>query len=203
MGLIYIEYISRRSGVDMTDFRAGVTHGQEGWDTSYGADQLVLNIGRTWRLGPEPEYLAAWYSPQASFDRIDVWDRIFRSGEANPLERPFFRVARIDVAGCYAPLIEPVHARNGTYYAEFFRVRADLDTVRSFYTARTQRHPRFTLNLLVSRIGKLGPEPGGLAIWQIPNFVALEEIAQELDGICWPVELVTAGTYMDFGHEIL
>ena len=203
MGLIYIEYISRRSGVDMTDFRAGVTHGQEGWDTSYGADQLVLNIGRTWRLGPEPEYLAAWYSPQASFDRIDVWDRIFRSGEANPLERPFFQVARIDVAGCYAPLIEPVHARNGTYYAEFFRVRADLDTVRSFYTARTQKYPRFALNLLVSRIGKLGPEPGGLAIWQIPNFVALEEIAQELDGICWPVELVTAGTYMDFGQEIL
>ena len=203
MGLIYIEYISRRPGVDMTDFRAGVTHGQKGWDTSYGEDQLVLNIGRTWRLGPEPEYLAAWYSPQAGFDRIDVWDRLFRSGEANPLERPFFRVARIDVAGCYAPLIEPVHARNGTYYAEFFRVRADLDTVRSFYAARTQRHPRFALNLLVSRIGKLGPEPGGLAIWQIPNFVALEEIAQELDGVCWPVELVTAGTYMDFGHEIL
>ena len=203
MGLIYIEYISRRPGVDMTDFRAGVTHGQEGWDTSYGEDQLVLNIGRTWRLGPEPEYLAAWYSPQAGFDRIDVWDRLFRSGEANPLERPFFRVARIDVAGCYAPLIEPVHTRNGTYYAEFFRVRADLDTVRSFYAARTQRPPRFALNLLVSRIGKLGPEPGGLAIWQIPNFVALEEIAQELDGVCWPVELVTAGTYMDFGHEIL
>ena len=203
MGLIYIEYISRRPGVDMTDFRAGVTHGQEGWDTSYGEDRLVLNIGRTWRLGPEPEYLAAWYSPQAGIDRIDVWDRIFRSDEANSLERPFFRVARIDVAGCYAPLIEPVYARNGTYYAEFFRVQADLDTVRSFYTARTQRHSRFALNLLVSRIGKLGPEPGGLAIWQIPNFVALEEIAQELDGIRWPVELVTAGTYMDFGHEIL
>ena len=203
MGLIYIEYISRRPGVDMTDFRAGVTHGQEGWDTSYGEDQLVLNIGRTWRLGPEPEYLAAWYSPQAGIDRIDGWDRIFRSEETNPLEHPFFRVARIDVAGCYAPLIEPVYARNGTYYAEFFRVRADLDTVRNFYAARTQRHSRFALNLLVNRIGKLGPEPGGLAIWQIPNFVALEEIAQELDGIRWPVELVTAGTYMDFGCEIL
>ena len=74
MGLIYIEYISRCPGVDMADFRAGVTHGQEGWDTGYGEDQLVLNIGRTWRLGPEPEYLAVWYSPQASFDRIDDWD---------------------------------------------------------------------------------------------------------------------------------
>ena len=203
MGLIYIEYISRRPGVDMADFRAGVATGQEGWDSGYGEDQLVLNIGRTWRLGPEPEYLAVWYSPQASFDRIDAWDRIFRSGEADPVERPFYQVARIDVAGCYAPLVEPVHARNGTYYAEFFRVHADLDTVRNFYTARTQRHPHFTLNLLVSRIGKLGPEPGGLAIWQIPNFAALGEIAGELDGVRQPVELVAAGTYADFGHEIL
>ena len=92
MGLIYIEYVSRRPGVDMGDFRAGVTHGQEGWDTGYGEDQLVLNIGRTWRLGPEPEYLAVWYSPQANFDRIDAWDRIFRSDEVDPLERPFFRL---------------------------------------------------------------------------------------------------------------
>ena len=203
MGLIYIEYISRRPGVDLADFRAGVTHGQEGWDTGYGEDQLVLNIGRTWRLGPEPEYLAAWYSPQASFDRIDAWDRIFRSDEVDPLERAFFQVARIDVAGCYTPLVEPVYARNGPYYAEFFRVQADLDTVRSFYTERMQRHPHFALNLLVSRIGKLGPEPGGLAIWQIPNFVALGAIAQELDGVRVPIELVTAGTYMDFGYEIL
>ncbi|MCZ6675638.1 MAG: hypothetical protein O7E52_00110, partial [Candidatus Poribacteria bacterium] len=180
MGLIYIEYISRRPEVDVETFRSGASQGQEGWDSGYGEDQLVLSLGRTWRLGPEPEYLAVWYSPEASFDRIDAWDRIFRSGDADGVERPFFQVARIDVAGCYAPLIEPIRARDGTYYAEFFRAESDLDAVRTFYAARAQRHHHFTLNLLAYRIGKLGPEPGGLAVWTIPNFAALGEIAQEL-----------------------
>ena len=111
MSLIYIEYFSRRPGVDLDAFRAGVAEGQQGWDSGYDADRLVLNAGRTWRLGPEPEYFAAWHCPRSGFDRLDDWDRIFRGGEADHLEGAFFRVARIDVAGCYAPLIEPVHTR--------------------------------------------------------------------------------------------
>ena len=37
----------------------------------------------------------------------------------------------------------------------------------------------------------------------LPEFAALEEIAGELDGVDEPIELVTAGTYADFGREIL
>lgn len=202
-GLIYIEYISRRPGVDLATFYAGVRKGQEGWDSSYGEDRLVLNVGRTWRVGPEPEYLGVWYSPGASLDRIDAWDRIFRDGEATHLDEAFRWVARIDAAGCYEPLIEPVHARHGTYYIEFFRPTGTLDAIRTFYAERADRHPRFTLNLLVCRIGRLGPEPGGLAVWTIPDFAALGEIAQELDAAHRPIELVTAGTYADTGCEIL
>ena len=55
MGLVYIEYISRRAGVDLASFHAGATAGQEGWDDYYGEDRLILSAGRTWRLGPEPE----------------------------------------------------------------------------------------------------------------------------------------------------
>ena len=203
MGMLYIEYISRRPGVDLAAFHAGVTQGQEGWDSGYGEDQLIVSLGRTWRLGPEPEYMTVWHLPQATFDRIDAWDRIFRSGEADPLEQPFFRVARIDVAGCYTPLIEPVRARNGTYYVEFFRANGKREAVRTFYAERARHHHRFKLNLLAHRIGKLGPEPGGLAIWTLPSFEALAEIAQELDGVHQPVKLVTAGTYADVGREIL
>ena len=130
-----------------------------------------------------------------------------RSDEVDPLECPFFQVARIDVAGCYTPLVEPVYTRNGPYYAEFFRVQGDLDTVRSFYTARTERHPHFALNLLVNRIGKLGCAGTGwtryLADTGLRPALGIPEIAQELDGVHSPIELVTAGTYMDFGHEIL
>ena len=202
MGLVYIEYISRLPGIDLETFRAQAAQGQEGWDSGY-EDELVLSVGRTWRLGPDPGYMTVWHARDAGLDRIDAWDRIFRSGEADALEQPFFQVARIDVAGCYDPLLEPVPARNGTYYAEFFAAHDTADAVRNFYESRAKQHPEFTLNLLVQRIGKLAPEPGGLAVWTIPDFAALDFVATELDGVNAPVRLFAAGTYADFGREIL
>lgn len=202
MGLVYIEYISRLPGVDPETFRAQAAQGQEGWDSGYD-DELVLSVGRTWRLGPDPGYMTVWHTRNAGLDRIDAWDRIFRSGEADDLEQAFFRVARIDVAGCYTPLLEPVPARNGTYYAEFFAARDTADTVRGFYESRAKQHPEFTLNLLVQRIGMLAPEPGGLAVWTLPDFAALDSVATELDGVNAPIRLCAAGTYADFGKEIL
>ena len=202
MGLVYIEYISRLPGIDLETFRAQAAQGQEGWDSGY-EDELVLSVGRTWRLGPDPGYMTVWHTRNAGIDRIDAWDRIFRSGDADALEQPFFQVARIDVAGCYDPLLEPVPARNGTYYAEFFAAHDTADAVRSFYESRAKQHPEFTLNLLVQRIGKLAPEPGGLAVWTIPDFAALASVATELDGVNVPIRLSAAGTYADFGREIL
>jgi hypothetical protein len=203
MGLIYIEYISRRPGVDVKTFHEIVTQGQEGWDGAYGEDELLLNLGRTWRLGPEPEYLGVWHTPAAGLERLDGWDHLFRTGAVHHLERPFHEAARIDVAGCYEPLIEPVHARGGTYYAEFFRPRADLTTVRDFYAARALQHPRLQLLLLAHRIGRLAPEPGGVAVWRLPDLAALAGIAAELDDPRQAVELVSAGVYADLGQEIL
>ena len=202
MGLVYIEYISRLPSVDLETFRVQAAQGQEGWDSGY-EDELVLSVGRTWRLGPDPGYMTVWHTRNAGLDRIDAWDRIFRSGEADALEQPFFQVARIDVAGCYDPLLEPIPARNGTYYAEFFAARDTAATVRSFYESRAKQHPEFTLNLLVQRIGKLAPEPGGLAVWTIPDFAALDSVATELDEVNAPIRLAAAGTYADFGKEIL
>lgn len=201
--LIYVEYISRRPGVTLAEFHAGVQAGQEGWDASFDDDQLVWNAGRTWRLGPTPEYLGVWYSPHAGFDRIDAWDRIFRSGHADIHEQGFQKVATIDAAGCYRPLREPVRARGATYYAEFFRPGPDSERIGQFFDERVRRHSSLTLNLVVERIGRLAPDPGGLAVWSIPNFAALEAIASELDGVREPIELVAAGTYADVGQEIL
>ena len=202
MGLVYIEYISRLPGIDLETFRAQAAQGQEGWESGY-EDELVLSAGRTWRLGPNPGYMTVWHTRNAGLERLDAWDRIFRSGEADHLEQPFFQVAQIDVAGCYDPLLEPVPVRKGTYYAEFFGARDTTDTVRSFFESRAKRHPDFTLNLLVQRIGKLAPEPGGLAVWTIPNFAALDSIATEPDEPNTPIRLSAAGTYADFGSEIL
>ncbi len=201
--MIYIEYISRRPGASLDAFHAGALQGQEGWDAAYGEDQLVWNAARTWRLGPEPEYLAVWHSPGFGPERIDDWQRVFRARAADDFEDPFRQVARIDAAGIYAALREPVRVRDGIYYAEFFRPRADGTAIADFYAERAARHGRFTLSLLVQRIGRLGPEPGGLAVWTIPAFADLLALATELDGRREPVELVAAGTYVDLGQEIL
>lgn len=69
---------------------------------------MIFSIGRTWRLSPEPEYLTAWYTPGAGLGRIDDWDKIFRSDEADEIEKPFREVAWIERAGCNDPLLEPL-----------------------------------------------------------------------------------------------
>ena len=113
------------------------------------------------------------------------------------------RVSKIEMAGCYDALIEPVRVRNANYYAEFFRATGKIADVQKFYQKRAEHYTDFKLSLLVHRIGRLGPDPGGLAVWTLPNFASLEKIARELDDIDDPVRLETAGTYMDVGQEIL
>ena len=93
----------------------------------------------------------------------------------------------------------------GRYYAEFFDFApgATRDDVRAAYEERAARHPALELNLLIDRIGHLGPDPRGLAFWGTPSYGALEEIARELDGAEQPIRLVTAALYNDFGAETL
>ncbi|MCC6626247.1 MAG: hypothetical protein IT340_02475 [Chloroflexi bacterium] len=203
MALVYIEYISRRPEIDIAEFHRVATTSQEGWGDAHAADRLLLNLGRTWRLGPEPEYLGVWYTPTADLERLDAWDHLFRSGTVNHLERPFHGVARIDAAGCYLPLREPIAARHGVYYAEFFRPTAGVPIIAGWYGERADRRPDQPLLLLATRIGRLAPEPGGIAIWRLPNLAALTGIATDLDGLTQPLELVAAGVYHDLGQEIL
>jgi hypothetical protein len=202
--IVYIEYISRRPGVSLEAFHEVAGHGQTGWAGEYADDRLVLNVGRTWRMGPEPEYFAAWYNAEKGLDRIDDWERIFTSGEAASFEEPFKLAARIDRAGCYEPLLEPVPGAGGPYYAEFVDFSpVAAGAVREAYERRRERHADLTLNLLVARIGALGPDPRGLAVWSAPSYGALDAVARELDGADGPVRLVTAALYRDLGEETL
>ena len=44
---------------------------------------MILSMGRTWRLGPEPEYLTLPGTRRPpGLGRLDDWDKVFRSGEA-------------------------------------------------------------------------------------------------------------------------
>jgi hypothetical protein len=226
--MIYIEFTSRRpqSGLRETErgtlalesfesqlqrFHRAVLAGQSGWEGSWSEDQLLLSIGRTWRLGPEPEYLTVWHTPAAGLARIDDWDEVFRSGRADNIEKPFSELARIERAGCYDALLEPIRrspasetrARGAVYYAEFFEPVGAHAAIRELYEERAAAHSSSTLALCVARIGKLAPDPGGLAVWALPSYGALAAIARDLDGSSKPVRLTTAGVYNDIGKEIL
>jgi hypothetical protein len=203
--LIYIEFISRRPGVGLHEFHRVAGHGQSGWAGEYDDDLCVLNVGRSWRIGPEPEYMCVWYSARQGLDRIDDWETVFRSGDADHLEEPFRLAARIDRAGCYEPLLEPAAGSKGRYYAEWidFSPAATRHDVSDYYEQRRAAHPELELNLLCDRIGKLGPEPRALAVWGLPSWAAADTICRELDAGDGPVRLVAASFYADWGEEQL
>jgi hypothetical protein len=202
-GLVYVEYVSRRPGVTLAEFHAVQGRAQQGWATGHGEDVLLWSGARTWRLGPEPECVVVWYTPGAGLERLDAWDRLFRAGADEEHERTVRQVSRIEVAGCYTPLRPPVPARGGIYYVEYFRLTGTLEAARALYDRRAGAQAGVTLNLVAHRIGGLAPDPGGIAVWTIPDFAALEGIASALDGGRDPVELRRAGTYHDIGREIL
>jgi hypothetical protein len=198
--MFYVEYISRLPGVALAEFHQTFLRVQAGWESGYSEDQLIVNAARTWRLGPEPEYFTVWYSPNTGFDRIDEWERIFR---ARGYESQLREVARMDFAGCYDVLRPPVQVTGGIYYVEMFRPAGENEAVQRFYEERAQKHRQLQLALLMRRIGRLGPDPGGLALWTLPSYAALEEIVSDLDGITEPVAAGKAGVYVDVGREIL
>ncbi len=201
--LVYIEYISRlpRVSVEQFHFAAGR---QDLWSEGYADDVLVLNLGRTFRVGPTPEYLAVWYTPGRGLDRIGDWERVFQSHEADDLEETFKLASRIDAAGCYDPLLEPVKRRDGLYYAEYFDFAegSTREEVRVFFEQRRE-HSGLELNLLCERIGRLGPPARALAVWNIGGWDRLDAIARELDAVDTPVRLLESALYRDLGHETL
>src|SRR5262245_46591126 len=163
--------------------------------------------------------MTVWHTPGAGLARIDDWDKVFRSGQADEIEKPFRELALIERAGCYDALLSPVRQpvtnesrersdasareRGGIYYAEIFEPVGSHDEIRELYAKRAASHSKLTLALCAVRIGKLAPDPGGLAIWTLPSFAALGAIARDLDSIGAPVRLTTAGVYNDIGREIL
>ena len=203
--LVYIEYISRRSGVSLEAFHHVAGRGQETWSGDHAEDALLLNLARTWRIGPDYEALTFWYTANAGLERIDEWERIFTSGAVAAIEEPFKLAARIDYAGCYEPLLEPVAGRRGPFYIEYldFSPGATREAMRDFFGERREQHRDLILNALLDRIGRLGPEPRALAVWELPSYAHLDGIVRELEGAEEPVRLVNAGLYAPFGREIL
>ena len=202
--LVYVEYISRNPGVSAEAFRYMIGSMQTGWERQHEEDDLLLlNVGRTWRIGPEPEFLTAWYS-QAGLERLDQWEQLFAGDQQAVWNEPFRLAARMDAAGCYEPLVEPRAGTTGRYYAEYFDFVPDaVARGREGVLPRARRTPsELELSLLVDRLGTLGPDPRGLAVWSCTAWGDLDALVRELDGGEAPVRDVRGALYADLGHEI-
>jgi hypothetical protein len=205
--VIYIEFRIRRPGIDLEIFHQLTGRRTEGWSDRFSEDRLILNLGRTWRIGPRPEYLAIYYTPGGTLERFSQWEAIFRSGAVADLEAQTRAASTIEDAGCYTELREPVlGGHGGPYYAEYLDFRSGVQTsaITRFFEDRQARHGDLTLHLLCDRIGKLGPEPRGLAIWGGESYASFSEVAAEAaNQHDSPVEVLRAGFYADVGSEIL
>lgn len=194
--MIYIEFIEREAGTPVEVFRH-LGNQQSAW-SEVGTDRMLLQLGRTLRLGPRPSYLCLWEIPDIG--RLDAWEEYFHSSAAakNRRSQAMHRAISIQRAGLYdvlwradtldAPLYlilycEPGGATNEALIDGYLRTKG------------------ITQLLLLRRVGKAGPNPPVLAIWGGPTYVALEPLVRNGDRQAWSA--VDLGIYRPFGAEIL
>lgn len=198
--MIYAEFIERDRSMPIEIFRR---LGNQGSDWAEGAeDRVVLQLGRTLRLGPAPSYLCLWEVP--SLARLDSWEDYFHSPAAarNGRSLAMHRAIHIQRAGLYDILDRAESLDAPLYLIEYIDPRErDDDSIRAAVANRTRRHDALRHILLLRRVGKAGPDPALLSIWATSGYAALEPILRDrpMEGL----QLVDIGVYRSFGEEVL
>ena len=199
--MIYIEYFQREPDMPLEVFRHFGDHGAWG-DPD---DTLYANLSRTMRIGPHPSNMALWQCK--GLNRMDDWESYFRSeeGRRDLHEQASLRALNLMDGGCYDEVVEGPRPNGGLQYVEFFDFPAELDTARiaEAFAARAESHDAGTLNLVLRRIGLLGPPHiGDPAVWTFPSYAAAEAIFRERhpEG---PLRPIQAGVYRRFGQEAM
>jgi len=200
--MIYVEYIERDRHVPVELFRHMGDQSQS-W-VEADADRMILQLGRTLRFGPDPTYLAFWRV--AGLERLDDWESYFSSAawHDNRRSQAMHRAIHIQRAGLYDELAEPVEPGEGIHAVEFIAAPHSTPdaALRDHYAERAERHGDGVLNLLLRRIGVLGPEPGHLAVWTFPSYVAMDAFLRE-DAGGPGIDVASIGIYRRLGDEIL
>ena len=196
--MIYSEYIDRDRALPLDIFRHFAR--QDGW-TGEG-DEKVVNIGRTKAIGPTPGYLSCWRI--ADISRMDEWEAYFRSDEAlrDTAELATFHALDFQRAGLHDDLLLTPLPDAGLHYVEFFRADDGIsdDDVRGHFVGRAEAYGDNALKVVLRRVGLLAPDPGGIAIWSFPDYVAVESIARERHG-GHALAPQAAGLYRNIGFE--
>ena len=98
----YIEYVEPKPGVSQQRFQEVVRMSNKRWAAAHPGDELVMIIGRTWRLGPKPTYMVVWRIKD--FTAFETWNSEFRRQQILDDHGEFTEVATIVDAGLYADL---------------------------------------------------------------------------------------------------
>ena len=203
--MIYLEYIERDRFVPIELFR--YMGNQDAMWIEKETDRLLLQLGRTFRLGPMPSYLAFWQI--ATLARIDVWQRYFTSDAAfrNYRSVAMHRTVHVQRAGLYDELVMELAGsrardQNRNWYLEYFDVPAsESDTaIRSAFTKRASEFPNVQMEMLLRRVGMLGPDPAHLAVWSSTQFEDFEDLARSAPESTG-VHIHGAGLYRQLGNE--
>ena len=203
--MIYLEFIERDRFVPVELFR--YMGNQDAIWVQKETDRLILQLGRTFRFGPMPSYLAFWQI--ATMDRIDVWQEYFTSDAAfrNYRSVAMHRAVHVQRAGLYDELVVELadsRARDESlsWYIEYFDAAASESdaTIRDVFNKRAAEYRNVKLELLLRRVGVLGPEPAHLAVWSSAKFEQFEGIirsAPQASG----AQIKLAGLYRHLGNE--
>lgn len=198
--MIYAEYIEHDRNLPIALFEH--LGRQSSWVSDI--DVKVANLGRAERIGPEPSVICLWRHPGMA--RMDEWEASFRTDEAR--RDPAFQATRLAIhftrGGLYDEIVGAAPLGGGLHYVEFFAAGEEHgdEAVRDHFTSRAKRYSEGKLDFVLRRVGLLGPDPGGLAIWTFAGYAAAEPIIRERHGAN-PLRPLQAGLYWDFENALI
>jgi hypothetical protein len=97
--MYFVEFLEPKAGVALQRFQQVVREYAERWAADHPEDELILNAGRTWWLGPTPPYLTIWKVSDLS--ALTRWANEVGPGADHSLHEQFAEVATIIQAGLY------------------------------------------------------------------------------------------------------
>jgi hypothetical protein len=176
--MIYAEYIEHDRFLPIQIFhKFGL---QDSWSSD--EDVKIANLGRAERLAPGPSVICLWR--HRGLARMDEWEASFRTPETQ--RDPGFQATRLAIhfveAGLYDELVGgTAPLGKGLHVAEFFAPAEDVEdaAIATHFTERARRLGVGTLDLVMRRVGTLGPDPGGLALWTFAGYAAAEPLLRE------------------------
>jgi hypothetical protein len=198
--MIYVEYIEHDRFLPIQIFhKIGM---QDGWSSD--EDVKVANLGRAERLAPGPSVMCLWR--HRGMTRMDEWEASFRTPESR--RDPGFQATRLGIhfveAGLYDEIVGGPPLGGGLHVVEFFAPEDSVEdtAMRDHFGTRAKRHANGTLDFVLRRVGTLGPDPGGLALWTFASYAEAEALLRERHG-GHTLRPLRSGLYWNFEDALI